>query len=115
MTLEDVKLDFELWRANKIHRGDPVPDELWQKVYVISKNYRFAQIRRTLNLSYEQLKRQMNRLAPEEFIEIPIKENTPPNNGICQIKLTHGNKILSVELPVNQMNLFIPSLEKLMQ
>ena len=84
-------------------------------LYVIIKNYRFAQIRRTLNLGYEQLKRQMNRLAPEEFIEIPIKENTPPNNGICQIKLTHGNKILSVELPVNQMNLFIPSLEKLMQ
>ena len=115
MTLEEVKLDFEAWRATRKNKGVPIPPALWQKVYDIHQNYKPTQICKTLSLSGQQFKNKMAEFSPSEFVEIPINSITNNDNHCCQIKLTNGNKVLSFELSVNYMDRIIPSLEKLMQ
>ena len=115
MTLEEVKLDFEAWRAARKNKGVPIPLVLWQKVHAIHQNYKPTKICKTLSLGGRQFKNKMAELSSSTFIEIPVKSTIQNNNEICQIKLTHGNKVLSFELTVNHMDRVIPSLEKLMQ
>jgi hypothetical protein len=115
MTLEDVKSEFQLWRTSKVNKSEPIPEVLWQKVYAISKNYTQAQICQALKFNCHTFQNNVSRLASTEFIEIPAVPNPEINNDICQIKLTHGNKVLSFELAVDYMDRVIPSLEKLMQ
>jgi hypothetical protein len=115
MTLEEVKLDFEAWRIARRNKGVSIPSGLWQKVYDIHQNYKQTQICKTLSLSGQQFKNKMTEFASLKFVEIPIISITSNDNHCCQIKLTHGNKVLSFELSVNYMDLIIPSLEKLMQ
>ena len=115
MTLEEVKLDFEAWRSTRKNKGVSIPPALWQKVYDIHQNYKPTQICKALSISGKQFKNKISEFVPSKFVEIPINSFTSNNNHCCQIKLTHGNKVLSFELAVNHMSLFIPSLEKLMQ
>jgi hypothetical protein len=115
MTLEDVKAEFQLWRTKKANKSEKIPDDLWRKVHVIHQNYQPTKICQTLSLGGQQLKNKIAELSASAFIEIPVKPSIPTNNDICQIKLTHGNKVLSLELAIKHMDRIIPSIGKLMQ
>ena len=115
MTLEEVTLEFEAWHYTRKNKGVSIQPALWQKVYAIHQNYQPTQICKALSISGKQFKNKMSELVPSKFVEIPINSLTSNNNHCCQIKLTHGNKVLSFELAVNHISLVITSLERLMQ
>ncbi len=115
MTLEDVKIYFDLWRTKKNHIGEAIPDYLWKKVHAITSKYKPSKIYKTLGINSTQFTSHMKRISPSKFIEIPLESLNNNDSQLCQIKITHGNKVLSFELSVNYMDKVIPSLEKLMQ
>ena len=115
MTLEEVRLEFEVWRTARKNKGTPIPKELWLKVYNIHQNYKPTQICKVLHLNSQQFKSKMTELSLSTFVEIPINPLTVNDNHCCKIKLTNGNKELSFELPINYMDRITSTLEKLMQ
>jgi hypothetical protein len=115
MTLEEVRLEFETWRSTRKNKGIPIPKELWLKVYDIHQNYKPTQMCKALRLNGQQFKSKMAEFSSSTFVEIPINPITVNANHCCKIKLTHGNKALSFELPINYMDRITPTLKKLMQ
>jgi hypothetical protein len=54
-TLEEVRVQFETWRKTRNSR-QPIPDQLWQAAFKLSKNYSVYKIAKTLRLDYTKLK-----------------------------------------------------------
>ena len=54
-TLEEVRVQFETWRKTRKSR-QPIPDQLWQAAFKLSKNNSIYKIAKTLRLDYTKLK-----------------------------------------------------------
>lgn len=100
-TLEEVKIHFETWR--KIKKGrQPIPDQLWQAAFNLSKKHSFYKIAKTLRLDYTKLKR-FNRqiqndpmvlkdLAPA-FIELGLKTHASACECVFDMKAADGTQM----------------------
>ena len=59
ITLKNLKEEIQLFRQNKIHSNDPLPDTIWNKLHVLLMNYSLTECARELNLTRVQVEREL--------------------------------------------------------
>jgi hypothetical protein len=111
MTLEDLQLEFNHWRASKSRRAEPIPNHLWEKIFKLSNTYSASSICKSLSISGLQFKKNRQRFLTQQdkskeikFIELPL------SNQSCSLKIKTPEKTLSLKLSSDQLAKLIPSI-----
>ncbi len=109
LTLSDVQQKFELWRSNKSHMGEKIPDSLWVLVHELLKmsSYKRSIIGRKLGISTRQLKEKFPTLfKPKQASRVLVKKS---NKRFVEAPLT----TLMTALPANHLTVERPDGMKL--
>ncbi len=109
LTLPDVQQKFVLWRSNKSHMGEKIPDSLWALVHELLKisTYKRSIIGRELGISTRQLREKFPTLFKQKQVSCP-----PANKGkkrFVEAPLT----TLMTALPANHLTIERPDGMKL--
>jgi hypothetical protein len=59
VTIEKLKSEFELYRANKPRRNQPIPDEIWDNVRLAAETIPISVLRQELNLDLATLRKRL--------------------------------------------------------
>ncbi len=94
-TLDDVKRDFEKWRASRPNKVGRIPNHLWDKVLDILDYYPVGEVTKVLRLSGGQVsakrkQRDACNLAPKlqanpSFVEFNLSSPIPCGNPTTKI------------------------------
>ena len=114
-TLDDVKRDFEKWRASRPKKVGRIPNHLWDKVLSILDYYPVSEITKALRLSGGQVsakrkQRDACNLAPKlpdapNFIEVNMSSRIPCSNlatkmhSKIEIRRPDGAVLVMEQLP----------------
>ena len=97
LTLDEVKLHFVHWRANK-KRGSKIPETLWQKIRVLEQYYQPSRIRTALGISGSQYKKSIPpQKTPSTFIDISTKIKSA---GLPQLPI-HSSEVNEVMIDIH--------------
>lgn len=114
MTLETVRQAFEEWRANRNSGREHIPERLWMMVQGLLSNHKPGELRATLGINSQQLKRycpDVNDRKPlithDGFIETLL----PSPSMDCKLILQGTSRTLSVQISVGQLAQVLPLLE----
>jgi hypothetical protein len=117
--LERVKQEFINFRANRVKKKSPIPEELWEAALRLAENYPKGLIKKELSLNSKQFNKRLSEQNPSngeyqlkekepEFIELNHRLIAFKNQAsqMCQITIKQpaGNK-LSISLPVDSPSL----------
>ena len=114
-SLTSVKKQFQIWRANRKKKNEPIPDVLWKAAGELVDHYKFCDITKTLRLKSNDLKKHIARLKsdttfPEplnieneiEFVELtPISVHNSFYQCNIEIEKLNGSKM---KISINGMN-----------
>jgi hypothetical protein len=70
LTIENVKLQFDQWRASRSHKLEPIPQPLWLAAAALCRTHRITHVCRHLRLSFADLKKHLAPNAPPAFFEL---------------------------------------------
>lgn len=73
ISIELVKAKFDEWRTTRQNKSYKIPEPLWDAVKQLYPYYSFAQISKTLGLSYLQLKSKLH---------IPVSKSKSENSSL---------------------------------
>jgi len=92
LSIESVLSDMDQWRQNKSHFKEPIPDQLWQKIFTLAQQHGEKRIRSVFGLSTERYQKKYQALHPEQSTtpKSTPQKNTP-NTGVefCEVKTKH--------------------------
>ena len=98
-SLEEVKQQFEHWRASRPKRF-PIPNDLWDNAASLSKEHSIWIIAKTLRLDHNALKKRVLAKQPEastqpgtSFIELEFTSSLPRTEYLLETKDRHGSKL----------------------
>ena len=93
VTLEQVAIEFKIWRDSKLRAKERTPHRLWELVRLIEPYYRRRQIEVTLSITKEQLDREAPASNPQAFsIKSPqVLENEFITLSVPDISPIRGN------------------------
>jgi hypothetical protein len=78
--------EFSKWRANKKKSAEPIPNQLWEKIFALEEIYSSAQLRRIFNISIGQYHKKFAELRP--FVDTATtKETQTPVPQLCQVTI----------------------------
>ena len=118
-TLDDVKRDFEKWRASRPNKVGRIPNHLWDKVLDILDYYPVGEVTKVLRLSGGQVsakrkQRDACNLAPKlpanpSFVELNLSSPMPCGNTATklhsriEIRRPDGAVLVIEQLPEQTM------------
>ena len=73
ITLKSLKEEIHLFRQNKSHPNDPLPDTIWNQLHVLLMKHSLTECARELNLTRTQVERE---LRGGTVIKPPIMVNS---------------------------------------
>lgn len=115
--LEEVQQQFTAWRATR-QRNAPIPEALWQQVFLLLHHYPRTQVLRTLGLKRERLTAKLTPAAPEKpatlpdpgFLAIPL--NPLATTTLCHLEFSFAQTChLTLQVPWPQV---LPLLQALL-
>jgi hypothetical protein len=92
LTLDDVKLHFDHWRATRAKRGK-IPDSLWNEVKTLIGRYPTNKIAQTLGVNAYQISTGVNNKIDFTFVAtrpaaLPLPANKPVSSSSINAKDT---------------------------
>lgn len=63
-TIEDVRKQFQVWRATRRNRREPIPDHLWNAAIQLCSIHCVSSVCKALKLCYTDLKNRLNLPKP---------------------------------------------------
>lgn len=72
LTIEDVKQEFDQWRASRSNKVAPIPHRLWQAAAELCKTHRITHVCRHLRLSFSELKKHLPAKEEIAFMELGV-------------------------------------------
>jgi hypothetical protein len=83
--LLSVLEEFSMWRANKKKPAEPIPNQLWEKIFALEEICPSAQLRRLFNISIGQYHKKFAELRPSDTAT--PKETKMPPQQLCQVTI----------------------------
>lgn len=110
MTLTEIQKNFTVWRENRRHSKEKIPNELWQQVASVYSSYPPSIICRRLGLSSQALKIAMQGDGFASFMtEQPlaaVQEEVP----VCELILERAGTRLIIKVPMSAFDLTLSKL-----
>src|SRR5688572_21148367 len=107
LTLEEVKSDFDHWRATRAKKRERIPQYLWDKVKTLIERYSLADITKTLSINTGQIKDNLKSTFVStkiNFVEARTESPSsidkqsfisfPDNKQTCSIELHRANGVV---------------------
>ncbi len=96
LTLNDVKLNFERWRATRVRRGK-IPESLWLEVKTLLGRYSTSQITQTLGINAYQISSGITDKNKITFVSAR-PESLAKSAPISSISASRSGETCSIEL-----------------
>jgi hypothetical protein len=95
---------FEQWRSGKKRIAEPIPEELWQKIFSLEPFYSSALLRRFFSLSTKQYAAKREALFPQRPPKSTPQVDTQSQTAaspvsLCEVKIKKPNPYASEPLP----------------
>ena len=84
ITLDDVVQSMADWRANKSTRGEQIPDDIWESIFVLVDKYPDLPVCTVLGVTKMQFQRKMDELHSSAVA--PTQPNNIPAMDFCEAK-----------------------------
>jgi hypothetical protein len=120
MTLEEVRMAFESWRANRVKRG-PIPEALWSMVRELLPYYKKSRIAEALKMSGAQLESgckknyQHHKTTQSGFAVGYFSHQAcaaiQPEQQRCELTLKGARKSLQISIDITQLARVFPLME----
>lgn len=77
------------WRKNKSSAGEPIPDELWQRIFALEDTLPISQLRAVFNLSTNQYANKRAKLLEPKANSVTVSTDTQrqATTEFCEVKL----------------------------
>lgn len=96
LTIDSVLQEMAHWRQNKSRFKEPIPDELWQKIFRLAEQHGERRVRSLFGISTDRYQKKYQVLYPDKKTE--AKNKAPPKNKeanetsdleFCEVKTKH--------------------------
>lgn len=104
LTLDEVKSQFDHWRATRIKKRERIPKSLWDEVKMLIDRYSLSDITKILSINTGQIKDNLKIATKINFVEVragsqfslPERSATPfhDNNQIFSVELSRVNGVV---------------------
>jgi len=84
ITLDGVMLALANWRANKGTRGEQIPNDIWQSIFLLVKKYPDMPVTTMLGITKMQLQRKLDERTTTT--DAPAKPREYPRMDFCEPK-----------------------------
>ena len=118
MLLEKLQAELTGWRMlqPKSLEVEVIPNRIWKKVFSLTDEYSELTICKRLGIRKAEFDKQKPRFSENPgFISITSPKSENINlSPLCELKLTAKNKVLSLQISVDQLSSILPTFERLM-